>query len=129
MQSYILGTQISIDKDAGSVVTTDNFWCRVENDFITQDCGNVLRRRAKIFYKSRRNPFLCSWELWRPKQGIEYSIIIINYCIIINAYYIYIINSWNNYYIRNKGFLEECDKEENVAVTGAATASYLERRL
>jgi hypothetical protein len=34
-----------------------------------------------------------------------------------------------NYYIPNKGLLEECDKEENVAVTGAATASCLEGRL
>jgi hypothetical protein len=48
---------------------------------------------------------------------------------IINAYYNYIINSSNNYYIPKKGFLEESDKEENVAVTGAATASYLKRKL
>jgi len=29
----------------------------------------------------------------------------------------------NKYYISNKDLLEECDKEENVAVTVAATAS------
>jgi hypothetical protein len=34
-----------------------------------------------------------------------------------------------NYYISNKGLLEECDKEENVAVTWAVTTSCLERRL
>jgi hypothetical protein len=31
--------------------------------------------------------------------------------------------------ISNKDLLEECDKEENVAVAGAATASCLKRRL
>ena len=35
----------------------------------------------------------------------------------------------NNYYIYNKSFFEECDKEENVEVTVAATASCLERRM
>jgi len=34
-----------------------------------------------------------------------------------------------NYYISNKGLIEECDKEENVAVTGAATTSCLKRKL
>jgi hypothetical protein len=34
-----------------------------------------------------------------------------------------IINAQYNYYISNNGLLEECDKEENVEVTGAATAS------
>jgi len=33
----------------------------------------------------------------------------INYCVIINAYC--------NYYISNNGRLEECDKEEQLAVT------------
>jgi hypothetical protein len=32
-----------------------------------------------------------------------------------------------NYCISNIGFLEDCDKEENVAVTGAATVSCLQR--
>jgi hypothetical protein len=31
--------------------------------------------------------------------------------------------------LSNKGLLEECDKEENVEVTGAATTSSLKRRL
>jgi len=39
----------------------------------------------------------------------ESSIIIMNYCIIINAYYNYKINAWYNYYIANKGLVEECD--------------------
>ena len=33
------------------------------------------------------------------------------------------------YCISNKALIEECDKEENVAVTVAATASCLNRRL
>jgi len=32
------------------------------------------------------------------------------------------------YSISDKGLLEECDKEENVAVTGATAASCVERR-
>jgi len=35
----------------------------------------------------------------------------------------------HNYYISNEDLLEVCDKEENVAVTGAATTSCLKRRL
>ena len=41
---------------------------------------------------------------------LEPSIIIINYCIIINAQY--------NYYISNKGLFDKCGKEQNVAVIG-----------
>jgi hypothetical protein len=46
---------------------------------------------------------------------LESSIIIINYFIIINAYY--------NYYISNEVLLEECDKDNNLEVTGGVTAS------
>jgi hypothetical protein len=61
---------------------------------------------------------------------LEYFIIIIiNYCINIPAYYKYIINAQYNNYITDKGLLEECDKEENVAATGAATTSCLKRGL
>jgi len=61
---------------------------------------------------------------------LEPSIIIINCCIIIsNAYYNGIINSRYNCYISNKCLLGECNKEENLEVTGAATASCLKRRL
>jgi len=58
---------------------------------------------------------------------LESSIIIINYCItiIIKAYYNCIIHIQYNYYISNKGLLEECDKEENVAVNGAVVTSCL----
>ena len=35
----------------------------------------------------------------------------------------------NNYYISNGGLLEECDKEQNMAVTVAAAASCLNRTL
>ena len=31
----------------------------------------------------------------------------------------------NYYYVTNKGLIEECDKKENLEVTGAATASCL----
>jgi len=56
------------------------------------------------------------------------SIIIINYSIIIiNVDYNYIINTQYNYCISNKGLLEECHKEENVAVTGAAAVSLFKR--
>jgi hypothetical protein len=41
--------------------------------------------------------------------------------------YNYIINAQYNYYISHKVLEEECDKEENVAVTGAAAVSCLER--
>ena len=42
----------------------------------------------------------------------------------------YIIKTYNNnYYISNKIFFKECDKDENVEVTGAAAASLLGRRL
>ena len=56
---------------------------------------------------------------------------IINYCfIIIKAYYNYIISAQYNYCnIFNKGLLEECNKEENVEVTGAAATSCLKSRL
>jgi hypothetical protein len=35
----------------------------------------------------------------------------------------------NNKINNNKGLLEECNKEEHVEVTGAATASCLKRKL
>ena len=60
---------------------------------------------------------------------LEYSIIIINYCIvIINAYYNYIMNACHNYCVANKGLVEEYDGEENVAVSVAANASCLQRK-
>jgi hypothetical protein len=51
------------------------------------------------------------------------------YCIIIIVYYNYTIEAKYNYDIFHTSFLEECDKEENVAVTGAATLSRLKIRL
>jgi len=58
---------------------------------------------------------------------LEFSLIITNYCIIINVYYNYIINSYYNYNISNEDLVEECDKAENVEVTGAAATSCLEK--
>ena len=48
---------------------------------------------------------------------------------IINEYYNYIIKAQYNCYISNKGLVEECDKEENLEVTAAATTSCLKRIL
>ena len=56
-------------------------------------------------------------------------LIIVNYCIIINAYFNYTINAKHNYYISNQILREECDKQENLEVTGTATASCFKRRL
>jgi len=42
-------------------------------------------------------------------------------------YYDFVIKAWNNS-ISNKGLLKDCDKEENVAVTGAATASFFQKK-
>jgi hypothetical protein len=42
---------------------------------------------------------------------------------------IFLINVLYNYYISNTGLVEECHKEENVAVTGAASTFTLKRRL
>jgi len=39
------------------------------------------------------------------------------------------INAQYNYYISSKGLPDLCDEKENVAVTGAATASCFKRRL
>jgi hypothetical protein len=38
----------------------------------------------------------------------------------------FVINALYNYYISNKGLLEECDKEENVEVTAVATTTSLD---
>jgi hypothetical protein len=60
-------------------------------------------------------------------KALESSIIIINYCIFIiiiiiiiitSAYYKHVINAPYNYCICNKVLLEECDKEDNMEVTG-----------
>ena len=60
-------------------------------------------------------------------KALESSTIIINYCIIIiNAHYNCIINAYYNYYSPHKRLLKECDKEDNVEVTGAAATSCFE---
>jgi hypothetical protein len=43
---------------------------------------------------------------------LEPSIININYCIIINAYYNYIINAKDKYCTSDQGLPDECDMEE-----------------
>jgi len=63
------------------------------------------------------------------KSSLTLQKIVINFCIIIiNSYYDFVIIAWNNY-ISNKYLLEVWDKEENVAVTVAASASSFNRRL
>ena len=59
-----------------------------------------------------------------------------NGCSIYIYIYIYIydisrlrVNALYNYNSSNKGHLEECDKEQNVEVTGATSASCLKRKL
>ena len=95
---------------------------------ILQSWRNILRAPVQIVYKFRRNTLACPLDFEELSKVLEPSIVIINYCaLIINAYYNYncIINAQCNYYVSNKGLLEECDKEENVAVTGAAVTSCL----
>ena len=38
-------------------------------------------------------------------------------------------NAYYDYYISNQDLLQECDKEENMAVTGASVTYCLKRRL
>jgi hypothetical protein len=87
-----------------------------------------LRARVQIFYKFRRYTFACPLDFEELNKVFEPAIVIINYCTrIIIGYYNYncIIRAQYNYYISNKGLLEECDKETNVAVTEAAITSCL----
>ena len=90
-----------------------------------------MRAHAKIVYKFRRKLSCARGNVEEQNEALESSIIITNYyiIIIINAYYNYIVNEWYNCYISNKGLFEECDKKENVALNGAATASCLKRKL
>ena len=75
--------------------------------FVTQHLNHCVTSAPKVF---------------------EWSTIIINYHVITNVYY-YIISAQQNYCNSNEGFPEDCDKEENMAVTVAATASCLKRTL
>ena len=52
-------------------------------------------RLSKIVYKFKKKSFESPWEFEEQTNVLESSIIIINYCVIINAYYNYnyIINS------------------------------------
>jgi hypothetical protein len=59
----------------------------------------------------------------------ELAVFIVNHCIIKIKHCNKIINSQHNYFIYNKVLLEESDKQENLEVPGAATASCLKRRL
>jgi hypothetical protein len=48
--------------------------------------------------------------------------------IIFTAYYNYILNVQDNYYISNTGLLEKCVKEEHVNVMGFVITSCLKRK-
>ena len=82
-----------------------------------------MRVSAQIVYKFRSNPSCERGKVEEQNKALDSRITIINYYIIIvNAYYCYIVKAWYNYYISNKGLVEECVKEENVAVNGTDTA-------
>jgi hypothetical protein len=65
-------------------------------------------------------------KLKRKIFFFELALIIVHYCIIKNKHCNKIINSQR--FISNEVLLEECDKQENVEVPGAATVSCLKRR-
>jgi hypothetical protein len=81
-------------------------------------CLNWLHKSKKFFRYTMRilKSKIRSWSL--PQ-------IIINYCIIVDAYYDYTIHA----YIYNTGLLEEYDKEETVEVTVAASICCFDGRL
>jgi hypothetical protein len=81
-------------------------------------CLNWLYKSKKFFRDTMRilKSKIRSWSL--PQ-------IIINYCIIIDAYYDYILHT----YIYNTSLLEEYDKEEIVEVTELATICCFKRGL
>jgi len=72
-----------------------------------------------IFFFAHEN-----FEEQKKVLGVSHKLLLT-----INKYYNYIINEQYNYNISNKGPLEECDKEENLEVTGAASTSCLKIRL
>jgi hypothetical protein len=62
------------------------------------------------------------WNFEEQNKVLEFSIIMINYYIvIIIAYCNYTINAYYNCCISNKSLIEECDQEENLEVTEVAT--------
>ena len=65
---------------------------------------------------------LAHWNFEEQNKVLECSTITTNIALII------VINAKYNYYISNKVLLEECNKEENIVVTGAGTTSCLKRR-
>jgi hypothetical protein len=63
--------------------------------------------------------FKCKIRSWRLPHLLLMTALILLMNIIINTY---------NYYISNKVLLEECDKVENMGITGAAATFCLKRR-
>ena len=83
---------------------------------------------------------LLTWTKWwvpasASKWQMEFNsafkgLIIVNHAIIIiNTYYNYSISTQYNCYVSNKGPLEKCDKEDQMAITVAAAASCFKSRL
>jgi len=84
-------------------VSRNELWRNLWNG-LHQRSGGFLRARAQILYTFRRNYFACPWKLLKTLQQL-----------------VLIILQYDYYYISNKFPLEECDKEEKVRRTGAAT--------
>jgi hypothetical protein len=73
---------------------------------------------AQIVCTFRRNPAACPWKNLKGtvrSWSLPY--------VIITIYYNYIIKAEYKYSISDRSFLEECDKQEHLEVTVAATDS------
>jgi hypothetical protein len=79
----------TLKKRQGKVQT--EYCCHIL-DHGWQSC---LTARGHTVYKFQSNSFACPWEFWREIKVLVPSTIIINYCVIINAYYNYRIYSHN----------------------------------
>jgi hypothetical protein len=128
--------QAQLLRETNSSQTKDSYYTEISRHLVgiiqyslMEGWRTSLWALVQIVNKFRKkNPFPCPWDFGEQNYVLESSLIIVNYCIVINACYNYIINALYNYIV-NKSLLEECGKEENADVTGAATTSCLRGRL